>query len=182
MKTMQAILAAAVWMAATAATIGFAGPAPADPAVGPCDPGALTVAAGWAQPGLGHRAVQLNFTLQPGATSCQLSGYPTVDAFVETGADAEGASPVHAEQTPGGYLGGAVPGATVTLEPGHGAHAMLEWIASAPVPDCSTYEGPRTNVRLRVIPPGMSQTFTVPISIGRNEGLCRLQVHSLTGD
>jgi hypothetical protein len=52
----------------------------------------------------------------------------------------------------------------------------------APVPDCSTYEGPRSDVRLRVLPPGMSQTFTVPISIGRNEGLCPLQVHPQTGD
>jgi len=28
----------------------------------------------------------------------------------------------------------------------------------------------------------MSQTFTVPISVGRNEGLCNLQIHPLTGD
>jgi hypothetical protein len=50
--------------------------------------------------------------------------------------------------------------------------------------------GARSNVRdlralgadvtLRVTPPGMSQTFTVPISVGRNEGLCNLQIHPLT--
>jgi hypothetical protein len=122
---------------------------------------------------LGHRAVQLNFTLQPGVSSCQLSGYPAVDA--------EGASLVHAEQTPSGYLGGAPLDVTVTLGPGHEAHALLEW-AAAGDPTCPIY-GPMDNdVRLRVTPPGASQTFTVPISIGRNEGLCGLQVHPLTGD
>jgi hypothetical protein len=50
--------------------------------------------------------------------------------------------------------------------------------------------GARSNVRdlralgadvtLRVTPPGMSQTFTVPISVGRNESLCNLQIHPLT--
>jgi len=61
---MQAALATAVWTAATAATITFAGPASADPAVGACDAPTHAVAASSAQPGLGHRAVQLNFTLR----------------------------------------------------------------------------------------------------------------------
>lgn len=43
MKTMQATLAAMVSMAATAATIGCAGPAYADPAIGPCDIAGLPV-------------------------------------------------------------------------------------------------------------------------------------------
>jgi len=130
------------------------------------------------QSGLRHRAVRLDFTLQPGVGSCQLSGDATVDAEVL----ADGASPVHAEQTPGGYMAGDVPVTTVALDPDHGAHAILEWIGNAPLPDCSTYEGPRTDARLRVTPPGMSQTFTAPISIGRNEGRCWLQVHPLTSD
>jgi hypothetical protein len=180
MKTTRALLAASVWVAATAATIGFVGPASADPPVGSCDPGAFTVAAGSSSAGLGHRAVQLNFTLQPGAGACQMSGYPTVDAEV----DVESATPIHAKQTPTGYLGAPVPGGTVTLDPGHGAHSMLEWVAFAggQDPACRIYGDTGADVRLRVTPPGMSQTFTVPISVGRNEGLCNLQVHPLTGD
>jgi hypothetical protein len=180
MNTMPATLAAAVWMAATAGTMGLAGPASADPAVGPCDPQALTVTSSWAQPGLGHRAVQLNFALQSGAAPCQLSGYPTVEAEVQV----EGASTVPADQTPNGYLGGATPGTTVTLDPGHGAHAMVEWAAAGRVQGstCPIYGPTPTDVRLHVSPPGTSQTFTVPITIGRNEGLCNLQVHPLTGD
>ncbi|MGB9302217.1 MAG: DUF4232 domain-containing protein [Mycobacterium sp.] len=171
MTAVHAALAAAMCMSAV--PIGFAARASADE---PCDPGALAVTKSPLQPGMGHRAVQLDFTLQSGA--CQLTGYPTVDAEPQV----EGAAPIHAAQTPSGYLGGAVAGGTVTLTPGHGAHAMLEWIGSAPVPDCSTYARPSTDVSLSVTPPGMSQTFTVPIAVGRNEGLCRLQVHPLTGD
>jgi hypothetical protein len=179
-ETTQTRLAAAVWIAATAATISFAGPASADPAVGTCDPQALTVGSGLAQPGLGHRAVQLNFTVQPGAGPCQLSGYPTVDA--EPNVDS--AAPIPARQTPSGYLGGAAPGTTVTLESGRGAHAMVEWTAAAggQDPGCQIYSPGPTDVTLRVTPPGMSQTFTVPITVGRNEGLCNLQVHPLAGD
>jgi len=138
--------AAAVWVAATAATIGFGGPAYADPPVGSCDPQQLTVTAGRMQSGLGHRAVQLNFTLQPGASSCQLSGYPTVDAEVL----ADGASPVHAEQTSRGYIPGAVPVTTVMLGPGHGARATVEWVASATRqdPNCPIYGPAGTDVRL----------------------------------
>jgi hypothetical protein len=151
----------------------------ADPVVGPCDPEALTVAAGQSSSGLGHRAVLLNFTLQSGAP-CQLSGYPTVDAEVNV----EGASPIHAEQTQTGYLGAPVPGGTVTLEPGHGAHAMVEWVAfeTAQDPRCQIYGPSGADVRLHVTPPGMSQTLSVPISVGREEGLCGLQVHPLTAD
>ena len=175
---------AAVWIAATTATIGFAVPAAADPPGGPCDPQALTVAPGTPSAGLGHRAVLLNFTLAPGANSCQLSGYPAVDAVVEPGADVAGATPIHAKQTPTGYLGAPAPGGTVTLEPGRGAHAMVEWVASATAQDpaCPIYGDAGADARLRVTPPGMSQVFTVPISVGRNEGLCSLQVHPLTAD
>jgi hypothetical protein len=175
MKTVQATVAAAVWLAAAAATMGSAGPAYADPEIGPCDIQQLSVAASPLQPGLGHRAVQLNFTLQPDVRPCQLSGYPTVDAEVT------GAAPVHAEQTPSGYLGGATPGTTVTLEPGRGAHAMVEWVAAGNS-TCAIYGPTPTDVRLRVIPPEMWQTFDVPISIERNEGLCSLQVHPLAAD
>jgi hypothetical protein len=173
MKAMQAAAAAVAWTA----TIAVAGPASADPEAGPCDPQALTVNTSWAQPGLGHRAVQLNFTLPAGAGACQLSGYPTVDAEVI------GAAPIHAEQTSQGYLGGATPGTTVTLQPGHDAHAMVEWVAATGKqgPPCQIYGSSGADVTLRVTPPGMAQTFTVPISVGRNEGLCWLQVHPLTG-
>jgi hypothetical protein len=176
-KTVQATGAAAVWLAAAAATIGSSARAHADPEVAPCDIQQLAVAMGPSQPGLGHRAVLLNFTLQPDVSQCQLSGYPTVDAEVLV----PGAAPVHAEQTPHGYLGGATPGTTVTLAPGRGAHAMVEWVAAGDA-TCAIYGPTSTHVRLRVIPPGMWQTFDVPISIERNEGLCNLQVHPLAGD
>src|ERR1700758_5167962 len=167
METMRATVTAAVWVAAAVAAVGRPAPAYADPPVASCDPQQLTVTASRMQSGLGHRGVRLNFTLQPGAGSCQLTGYPTVDAEVL----ADGAAPIQANQTPSGYMAGPVPLTTVTLDPDHGARATLEWVGSVPQPDCSTYEGPRTDVRLNVAPPGMSRTFTVPISIGRNEGL-----------
>jgi Protein of unknown function (DUF4232) len=179
-KTTQASLAATVWAVATAATVGLGGPAHADPTVGPCDQQQLTVTAGREESGLGHRAVQLSFTLQSGANSCQLSGYPTVDAEVNVA----GGAPIHAKQTPTGYLGAPVPGGTVTLEPGHGAHAMLEWVAftTGQDPTCQIYGSTPTDVTLRVTPPRTSQTFNVPITVGLNEGLCNLQVHPLTAD
>jgi hypothetical protein len=183
MKTAQATLAAAVWIVTTVATIGCTSPAYADPAPGPCDPEALTVAAGQHQSGLGHRAVQLNFTLPAGASACQLSGYPTVDAFAQAGMDADGASPIPAKQTPGGYLGSDTPVTTVTLVPGHGAHAMVEWVAAAGRQDpCTIYGSTPTGVSLSVTPPGMSRAYHVPITVGRNEGLCSLLVHPLVGD
>ena len=91
----------------------IAGPASADPAVCACDPQALAVA------------------------EVRYAGGGWLDAEVNV----DGAAPVHAKQTPGGYLGGATPGATVTLEPGHGAHAMVEWVAAAggPDPTCAIY-------------------------------------------
>ncbi len=174
---MPATFAAAVWAAATAATVGLGGPAHADPAT--CDPGALTVASEAASPGLGHRAIYLNFTLQSGAGACQLSGYPTVD--VDPNVD--GAAPIHAKQTPSGYLGGATPDTTVTLEPGHGARAMVEWVAAAggQDPACQIYGATPPDMTMRVTPPGTSQTFSLPLRVGRNEGLCNLQVHPLAG-
>ncbi len=173
-----ALMALTAWaLVATAGTVSLAGPAHADPAA--CDPGALAVAAEVAEPGLGHRAIYLNFTLQPGAGACQLSGYPTVDAQPNV----EGASPIRAKQVPSGYLGGATPGTIVTLEPGHGAHAMVEWVAAITKQDstCQIYGASGADIQLQVTPPGTSQMFDVPISVGRNEGLCNLVVHPLTG-
>ena len=168
---------AMVWMAAVAAAMGFADPAHADPApdLVPCDIQQLAVAASPLQPGLGHRAVQLNFTLLPDINPCQMRDYPTVDA------DVPGAASVHAEQTPSGYLGGAKPYTIVALAPGHGAHAMVEWVAAGDS-SCTIYGPNGADVRLRVIPPGMWQIFDVPISVGRNEGKCNLQVHPLAAD
>jgi hypothetical protein len=175
MKITQVALAAAVWLAATAATMGSAGPAHADPDVVLCDLQQLAVAASPSQPGLGHRAVQLNFTLLPGVSPCQMSGYPAVSAEVA------GAAPVNAEQTPGGYLGSAKPGTTVALEPGRGAHAMVEWTAAGDS-TCAIYGPTSTDGRLVVTPPDIWQNFDVPFSVGRNEGQCNLQVHPVTGD
>ncbi len=129
---MQATLAPAVWVAAAVAAVGCPAPADADPPDGSCDPQQLTVSANGRQSGLGHRSVWLNFTLQPGVGSCQLSGYPTVDAFVETRVLADGGAPIQAKQTPSGYMAAPVPETTVTLDPDHGAHAILEWVGNVP--------------------------------------------------
>lgn len=176
MKTTHTRLTAAISTTVAMTAICLAGPAHSDPETWPCDLQQLSVAAGPSQAGAGHRAVQLNFTLRPDAEPCHLSGYPTVDAEVQ------GAATVHAKQTPKGYLGGADPGKTAILDPGRGAHAMVEWDATgtAEDPACPIYGTP--DVRLQVIPPGMWQTFAVPISIGPNEGLCDLQVHPLASD
>ena len=165
-----------MWRASTAATTGVAAHASADP-VGMCDPQQLTVTSRHVQSGLGHRGIQVDFTLVPGAAPCQLMGYPTVDAFLE--AEVDGAAPVNAEQTPQGYLGGATPGVAVTLDAGHGAHAMVEWAADGT--GCTIYGPNPTDVRLQVTAPATAQVFTLPLSVGRNEGLCNFQVHPLTG-
>ncbi|OBA84003.1 hypothetical protein A9W99_06320 [Mycobacterium sp. 1164966.3] len=178
MRTTLATWTAAVWLTATATTMGSVGAAHADPEIAPCDIQQLSVAAGPQQAGVGHRSIQLNFTAQPEVSACQLSGYPAVVALVPTGTQ------IQAKPTPQGYLGGATPGATATLVPGHGAHAMVEWVATGTSqdPDCRTYGSAPTSIPLQVIPPGTWQTFDIPVSIGPNEGLCDLQVHPLTAD
>jgi hypothetical protein len=178
MRTTQATLAATVWLAAAATAPGCAATAQADPEIAPCDLQQVSVAGGPQQAGAGHRGIQLNFTLQPDVSACVMSGYPAVVALVPTGPQ------IQARPTPQGYLGGGKPGATATLQPGHGAHAMVEWDASSTQqnPDCPTYGSTPSAIRLQVIPPGTWQTFDIPVSIGPNEGLCDLQVHPLTGD
>jgi hypothetical protein len=175
LKAVQAARTAAVSTATTAVTIGFAGTAHADPTVGPCDPQALTVAAGPTQAGLGHRAVQLDFTLPSGAGSCELSGYPTVSAELDV------ASPVSAGQTPMGYLGGALPGTTVTLLPGPGAHAMVEWSRA---PQCEIRAARATGQHLPCTTAGDTARDGADAfrpHLDREErGLCSLQVHPLT--
>jgi hypothetical protein len=59
---------------------------------------------------------------------------------------------------------------------------MVEWVAVATKhdPGCAIYGPSGAEVTLRVTPPGTSQTSTLPISVGRNEGLCGLQVHPLS--
>jgi hypothetical protein len=170
-------LALTVWAVAIGASAGLGGLAHADPST--CDPGALAVAAESASPGVGHRGIYLNFTLQSGAGSCQLSGYPTVDVDPNLA----GTAPIRAKQTPGGYLGGATPDTTVTLQPGHGARAMVEWVAApgGQDPACRIYGATPPEMTVHATAPGTSQSFSVPLQVGRNEGLCNLQVHPLTG-
>jgi Protein of unknown function (DUF4232) len=177
MKTIRATRATAVGTAAVAATIGFAAPASADP--GPCDAQALSVGVGFGPSAAAdHRAAWLLFELRSGAGACQLSGYPTVEAVV----NADGAAPIRAKQTPGGYMGGGSPDVIVTLQPGRGAEALLEW-AVAPGgqdPACRIYGSAPNEVTLRTTPPGASHSFDLPYQFGQNEGLCNLQVHPLS--
>jgi hypothetical protein len=171
MKAVKASCLAAVWLAAVAAGMACAVAAPGDPDIVPCDLQQLAVTGGPMQAGAGHRAIPLQFALLPGVSACQLRDYPTVDAIVPGGS-------ISAKPTPSGYLGGAEPAKTLTLEPARGAHALVEWDAAG----CATYGSAPTEVHLHVIPPGTWQIFDVPVSIGPTEGLCDLQVHPFALD
>lgn len=117
---------------------------------------------------VGHRALNLIFTLDGGAGPCTLTGYPAV----ESGA---GGPQIYAEPTLRGYMGG-LPAAidvppTVTLSLSQQAQAMVEGLTVDGSGNlCPTY------TELRVNPPDIVTVFAVPVTIEA----CRLQVHPLT--
>lgn len=117
---------------------------------------------------MGHRALTLMFTLAGGAQPCTLTGY----AWVDSGA---GGPPIHAQQTPRGYMGG-LPGdvdvpPSVLLSITAQGQAIVEGVAVDGSGDpCPTYTD------LRVNPPNTEIVLTVPATIEA----CELQVHPVT--
>ncbi|RDH80496.1 DUF4232 domain-containing protein [Mycolicibacterium moriokaense] len=163
------------WVAIAAIAVGtVAVPAPAH-ADGPppCTDGQVQVSDGGRQAAMGHREVDLLFSLAPGAADCTLTGYPGVDSGA-------GGPLIHAARTLSGYMGGLrdtdVP-PTVTVTATTPGRAVVEGVAvdkHDPNLPCPTYTG------LLVTPPDTTAAVTVPVTIDT----CELQVHPIesTGD
>jgi hypothetical protein len=149
----------------TAATaLAVPATAHAEPAP-PCSNGQVVVTAGKYSTGLGHRGLELVFSLAPGAQPCTLTGYPGVDS-------GSGGPLVHAERTLLGYMGGvrtATP-PTITVTASQPARAVVEGDTANTVSDdkCPAYTD------LRVTPPDTTDTVTVLDGIN---GACHFQVH-----
>ena len=163
------IVAAASYVAA--ATLGApasVAPAATGDEAPPCWADQIAVSASPIDAAVGHRALNLIFTLAGGAQPCTLTGYPGV----ESGA---GDPPISAEPTLRGYMGGLpatvdVP-PTVTLSLSQQAQAVVEGMAvDGSGNPCPSY------TELRVNPPDTVMVFAVPAAIDA----CRLQVHPLT--
>ncbi|MFR9751473.1 DUF4232 domain-containing protein [Nocardia sp. 004] len=134
-----------------------------------CGSGQVDVAVGGSEAAMGHRGVQLSFSLAAGAPPCTVTGYPGVDAV-------GGGPVVSADRTPNGYLGGLPIGQdtapTVLLEPGRTAHALLEAVAYD-----SSGRTCAESSSILVTPPDSTDTRSLPVTIAT----CRLQVHPVTG-
>jgi len=151
-------------IAAVVAAYSWFAPAISQAAYPACQNGDVDVGATAMSPGVGHRGVELEFSLAPNSAPCTLTGYPGVD----TGS---GGPLLHAERTLRGYLGGAPGGVTtITLAPRHGAVAVVEGVA---VDDngnqCPSY------ATLRVTPPNTTETISVAVVAYIDA--CALQVH-----
>lgn len=126
------------------------------------------MAASPAQGAVGHRALNLIFTLAGGADPCTLTGFPGVDSGA-------GGPLVHAQPTLRGYMGGLPAGVdvppTVTLSLSTQGQAVVEGMA---IDDsgklCPTY------TELLVNPPDTTDVVTVPATIDA----CLLEVHPVT--
>lgn len=134
----------------------------------PCPAGKLAISADPAEAAVGHRGVNLTFTLVADASACTITGYPQVDSGA-------GGPLIHAERTPRGYMGGLPSGTdtppTVTLMPSQQAHAILEGMAADGTgKTCPTY------TELLVGPPDATTLVTLPVSIEA----CQLQVHPVS--
>ena len=117
---------------------------------------------------MGHRALNLIFSLAGGGEPCTLTGYP----WVESGA---GGPSIHAQPTLRGYVGGLPAGVdvppTALLSVSTQAQAIVEATAiDGNGNPCPTY------TELLVNPPGATDVFTVPATIDA----CVLQVHPVT--
>jgi hypothetical protein len=99
----------------------------------------LTVEPGSTDSSSGHRRLVLIFTNTSGRT-CDLIGYPGVDAL-----DGTGTSTAHAKRTPSGYEGGIPSGTSpqqVTLSPRESASAIVEALAyDSHGGSCTAYAG-----------------------------------------
>jgi Domain of unknown function (DUF4232) len=115
----------------------------------------------------GHRRVVLTFSLV-GGEPCTLTGYPSVDSGT-------GGPTIHAQPTPRGYMGGLPESVdeppSVIVSVSTQAQAIVEGLAVDPAGNkCPTYTD------MRVSPPDINETFTVPATIQT----CELQVHPVT--
>lgn len=133
----------------------------------PCWAEQINVNASSADSAEGHRRVVLTFSLV-GGEPCTLTGYPSVDSGA-------GGPAIHAEPTPRGYMGGLPAGVdeppSVVLSVSTQAQSIVEGPAVDPDGNgCPTYTD------LRVSPPDINDTFTVPATVQT----CQLQVHPVT--
>lgn len=106
------------------APVTFAPPSVAAAGAPPCTNGHITVSDTGGGGAGGHEDQVLVFTNE-GPSSCTLFGYPGV-----AGLNSEGQQAVQAHRSPGGYMGGLLPGITtfpvVSLAPGQTASAVVE--------------------------------------------------------
>ena len=134
----------------------------------PCRAEQIAVTASPSQAAVGHRALNLIFSLAGGAAPCTLTGYPGVDSGA-------GGPLIHAQPTLRGYMGGLPAGVaappTVTVSLSQQAQTIVEGTAvDAGGNQCPTYTD------LLVTPPDTPVVVTVPASIEA----CQLQVHPIT--
>ncbi|MFG1793658.1 DUF4232 domain-containing protein [Nocardia sp. NPDC049149] len=150
-----------------------ANPAPltANNPIPPCVPGQVVLSTSEVSPGATHRGVQVNLGLAPGAATCQVSGYPEIEAV-------DGGPTLRAEHTPRGYLGGLPTDRdtppTVVLNGGvpGTAWATVEGIAvDQDGNPCPTY------AELRVTLPNAS----APQPVAATLNACKVEVHPILG-
>jgi hypothetical protein len=125
--------------------------------VAPCSSDQVQVTEAGSQAASSHLGLLLQFSLEPGAGQCSLTGYPGVDA---SGPDAP---LLHAQRSMFGFMGGlkgATP-PTVVVSPGQPAYALVEGRAvDAEGNDCPKYTD------LHVTAPDTTETVTVGDGVG----------------
>jgi hypothetical protein len=166
MKTTKLALIAA---ATATATVGLPATAHGVPTP-PCSNGQVVVTAGQYSTGMGHRGLELIFSLASGVQPCTLTGYPGVDSGA-------GGPLVHAKRTLSGYMGGVrtETAPTITVTASQPAHAVVEGVA---VDANDVYRLCPTYTDMRVTPPDTTDTVTVPTRMDT----CELWVHPVGSD
>jgi len=150
-------------IAAVVAAYSWFAPAISQAAYPACQNGDVDVGATAMSPGVGHRGVELEFSLAPNSAPCTLTGYPGVD----TGSGGRYCTPsAHCAAIWAGSRGCHNDHAG----PRHGAVAVVEGVA---VDDngnqCPSY------ATLRVTPPNTTETISVAVVAYIDA--CALQVH-----
>ncbi len=161
-------MAATSWAATMPGPAAWSAPVDSNDEPTPCRAERIAVTTSPGQAAVGHRALNLIFSLAGGAVPCTLTGYPGVDSGA-------GGPLIHAQPTLRGYMGGLPAGVTVpptvTVSLSHQAQSIVESIAvDAGGSQCPTYTD------LLVNPPDTPVVLTVPATIGA----CQLQVHPIT--
>ncbi|EUA05911.1 hypothetical protein I546_5895 [Mycobacterium kansasii 732] len=161
-------MAAASWAGTMAGPAAWAAPVDSNDEPTPCRAERIALTASPTQAAVGHRALNLIFSLAGGAVPCTLTGYPGVDSGA-------GGPLIHAQPTLRGYMGGLPASVTepptVIVSLSQQAQTVVESIAvDAGGGQCPTYTD------LLVNPPDTPVVFTVPATIEA----CQLQVHPIT--